>query len=597
MRTRRVVLVVVGLAVGMTCLAARSSAADQGATDKTAPAERLVHEALLADLDGKQDERARLLAAALAADPEYAPARWQSGYVRLDDAWVAVDEAPRHFDASPQLSRYRKMRDGMVDTADNQRALARWCHKNNLPDESRIHWVKVLQYEPQNAEAMDALGLKWHDGRLMTPEQISEERKAAGKRLQAMRHWAPLARKWRTAIERGNAKASTDAVQSLQDLSDPAALPALESVFANDAEGKKADRLNLLLVEAADRIQHPEATNLLLRRAVLSDSDKVRLAACEALKKRPLHDFVPQLIAAMPDRVKTRYHLTMLADGSVFHHHEVEVDGQRGKSTFVSDSLHPFHVERGARIAPRAAATELGRAAAIERSAASHNAAAERLRGRLIGVLERTTGFSEPDDPELWRKQYAEYYGWADYVDEHPERKTYSHNISLPPIIVAPSRLLGCSCFPAGTDVLTMTGPTPIETIKPGDRVLAQDLRTGELTYTTVQNPTMRPPVDLVEIHFAGSSITSTYGHPYWVVGKGWRVAGHLDPGDRLRGLNEDAVVKRVEEVPSREVYNLLVGELATYFVGPQQLLVHDDSRLRSVPVALPGLAIRDTRQ
>jgi hypothetical protein len=157
MRTARVGGAILTLGLGMFC-AARSPAADNAATP-----ERLVRQALQAELHGADADRRGLLAAALALDPDYAPARWQSGYVRIGDDWVSVDEAPRRFSADTQLAAYRQKRDAMVDTADNQRELARWCHRNRLPDEERIHWAKVLGYEPQNAEAMKALGLKWHE--------------------------------------------------------------------------------------------------------------------------------------------------------------------------------------------------------------------------------------------------------------------------------------------------------------------------------------------------------------------------------------------------------------------------------------------------
>ena len=50
------------------------------------------------------------------------------------------------------------------------------------------------------------------------------------------------------------------------------------------------------------------------------------------------------------------------------------------------------------------------------------------------------------------------------------------------------------SCFVAGTLVRTESGLTAIESIQPGDRVLAQDQDTGELAYKLVAARTLRPP-------------------------------------------------------------------------------------------------------
>ena len=50
------------------------------------------------------------------------------------------------------------------------------------------------------------------------------------------------------------------------------------------------------------------------------------------------------------------------------------------------------------------------------------------------------------------------------------------------------------SCFAAGTNVWTLAGPQAIEKIQVGNRVLAQDVETGELTYKPVLAVTTRAP-------------------------------------------------------------------------------------------------------
>ena len=86
-------------------------------------------------LAGPSDLRATQLAAALARDPNFAPARWQSGYVKHDGKWKTLDEIAASVATDKQLAAYHKKREGLIDTADNHRELARWCHKNKLMDE------------------------------------------------------------------------------------------------------------------------------------------------------------------------------------------------------------------------------------------------------------------------------------------------------------------------------------------------------------------------------------------------------------------------------------------------------------------------------
>ena len=53
-----------------------------------------------------------------------------------------------------------------------------------------------------------------------------------------------------------------------------------------------------------------------------------------------------------------------------------------------------------------------------------------------------------------------------------------------------------CCCLAAGTPVWTDQGLLAIEKISVGDRVLAQDIETGELGYKPVLRTTTRPLID-----------------------------------------------------------------------------------------------------
>ncbi len=291
----------------------------------------LVQAALRSELDGPTDARQALLDAALELDPDYAPARWQSGYVRWNNQWLPIDDVPGRSQDDPQRAAYRKQRDALVDTADNQRALAKWCRKNKLTDEARIHWAKVLEFDANDAEALSALGLQLYNGRLLTREQIEQAKHKAGEQLQATRHWQPQIAKWRAAIMQGNAKDRDAALEKLRELTDPESIPALESTLASPADSKKTNDLNLLLIETVGRMPVPEATQVLLRLAILPDSPNVRGRAADELKKRAMFAYVPQLIAAIPQRdAETHHEITVLSDGTVIQNHEIVVRDPTG---------------------------------------------------------------------------------------------------------------------------------------------------------------------------------------------------------------------------------------------------------------------------
>ncbi len=581
--------------------------------DASAPPAVLVKAALESELDGPSEIRRTLLDQALARDPNFAPARWQSGFVRWDGEWLSIDEVPKRAAADKQLAAYRKMRDAMVDTAENHRALAKWCHKNKLVDEERIHWAKVLEYEPGNTEALAALGLQLYDGRWLTRQQIDGEKQRAGEALRAMQYWRPQMVKWRAAIERGSAKQRDEARDKVHSLSNPEAIPALETIFAINAESKKSIELNLLLIDAVGKMPQPEATRALLRRAILPDSQEVRAAAADQLKKRPMHAYVPLLIAAMPNSMTTRFHVQVLPNGAVVHEHEILLQGGEADIAMSYESVvQPMDAFLATVIAPAALDREMRSAALIEKSVQAGQQPNERLRDRLKFVLQRTTGFDKADDPQLWQKQYEDYYGWRNPAKVKPEYRQYVSNYESyspvplptwygPPIPDTPfQRPVAYSglpvpsihnCFSAGTLVLTITGPLAIEKIRPGDRVLAQHAQTGELWYMSVQERTLRPATRMLKISMGSDTIRATRGHPFWVAGKGWQVAQHLKVGSSLHGLKGPAVVDNIEELPPQEAYNLVVSDFHTYFVGEQCLLVHDNTPLEEGPAIVPGLA------
>ncbi len=275
--------------------------------------------ALKAELAGASDERARLLAAARELDPDYAPAWWQSGHVRVGQEWVAADELSQRVGDDPSMATYREKRAALVDTADQHRALARWCHKNELLDQERVHWLKVLAFEPQNAEALKALGLELYQGRLMTRAQIDAAKQKAGEQLRAARKWQPKFVAWRKAIEGSDTKRREAALDALSKFDDPAALPALVGAFTAEGDSERSVEVNGRLIDTLARFPEQDATQALLGLAVLHDSPKVRQTAAAALKKRPITTYVPQLIAALPEtrEVESSYMVYRLPTGEI----------------------------------------------------------------------------------------------------------------------------------------------------------------------------------------------------------------------------------------------------------------------------------------
>src|SRR5262249_24466505 len=95
------------------------------------------------------------------------------------------------------------------------------------------------------------------------------------------------------------------------------------------------------------------------------------------------------------------------------------------------------------------------------------------LLSRAQFALRQTTGFARADDPNLWDKE------WIAHTESYSPPVSFERTMHECGVVM----VRYASCFPAGTPVLTQTGSVPIESIKPGDRLLAQDAATGELAY------------------------------------------------------------------------------------------------------------------
>jgi hypothetical protein len=131
--------------------------------------------------------------------------------------------------------------------------------------------------------------------------------------------------------------------------------------------------------------------------------------------------------------------------------------------------------------------------------------------------------------------------------------------------------LFGGGCFAAGTPILTPEGSRMIETIRPGDWVMAapDDDPHADPVPRQVEEifENYLPTLDL---HVNGRIIRTTAEHPFWVRGHGWVDAQQLEPGDLLRTHDGGWVeVRRIAgPMPPAPVYNMCVAEYHTYFAG-----------------------------
>ena len=321
-----------------------SLAADGGTSPPLAPpsgkeaADGLVQSALKAEAQADLARRRELLNAALEADPNNAAAHWQMGHVLYQGKWVSIDEGAAEAGRDKALADYREMRGRFGDSPEAQRVLARWCQKNELNDSARAHATRLHEMQPEDAEALKILGLSWYKGLLLTPEQIAQRKQHDEKAKDAMRHWQPLVAEIRRQIDSKDEKQNVAGWRALRAIRDPSAIEALELAFS-----KTRHDASLEVVKVIGQISTPAATDSLLRHALLSKWEDVRLAACEQLRGQSPAGYVPKLIEALTTPAETRFEVARDSDQVRFRE-IVERENATGKVQQVVETRVPLFI-------------------------------------------------------------------------------------------------------------------------------------------------------------------------------------------------------------------------------------------------------------
>jgi tetratricopeptide (TPR) repeat protein len=315
------VVLLIGASCILGCLTVESRAATPA--KKTAPPakpalakENLVELALRAEVRGDREAREKFLEQALQAAPDDAAAHWHAGDVWHEDAWKKPSEVAAQLVEDRRLIEYRNTRDGYPDTVAGQLDLAHWCARNGLHDQKRAHLTRLLEINPNHTEARRELGFRWVDGVWLSAEEIARSSRRAELAEHSLEVWSPKLLKLRDTLERRNLRQRELAVERLQEIKDPTAIPALEAVF-----GDYSEPASFTLVDALDGIDGMEASVALARQAVFSPSEAVRLEASKRLSRRQFVEFVPPILSVMYSPMQSRSELFVSPTGRLTYQH------------------------------------------------------------------------------------------------------------------------------------------------------------------------------------------------------------------------------------------------------------------------------------
>ncbi|MDB5347264.1 MAG: hypothetical protein JWP89_5641 [Schlesneria sp.] len=521
---------------------------------------------------------------------------WQAGFVKTADGWQSADSVSTAKSGMAILDEYRTKRSTAVKTVAGQMALADWCRSSKLPDQERAHLTQVLLLAPADfdgAQLYKRMGYRLVAGRWLTTADQRDLEASARRYQEHLREWATgverISRNWN-----GNAKQRKLAQTELQGIDNPTAIPALVIASGRD------ESLAVAICEQLAMLPSFEASQALATIAVRSDSSAVRQAAAGKLKGRRIDDFAPALLAEM--RSPFLANTSTGVGGKPMLMIREEADRYVAVDPVVVPLNAPAITIYYSWIRDRVVGVMPDRLTArrsndldrglddaregLQIQIDDENDRAEEYNQRAAAVLAQVTCQELSLDPTYW------WAWWSLYTGTQPIPKKCQlvrKGVYVPQEI----RVVRCSCLTAGTPICTRQGFVAIDQIQVGDEVLSKNINTGEIDYRPVLQTTERQPVSVTKFVVAGSTITASEGHHFWVSGTGWSKTRELAAGQPIHTATG---MSRIEsagpESQPASVYNLIVADFHTYFVGPGMILSHDVMQPSPTNVKVPGLDV-----
>jgi len=211
---------------------------------------------------------------------------------------------------------YQKLARSSPDTVEGNWKLAEWCREHKLLENRRRHLERILELEPNHAEARIALGFRqkdgqWmnrddmmasrglvlYEGRYVTPQQVELMQRQKETRV-TQADWAnhiEQLRRWLVGRHEDRAAAAHAEIQAIHD---PQAAEAIVAALRRESD----PALKRLWIEVASRLDHQAAVDALVDLSLFDPDEEVRHECLENLIKSRRRGLVTPYIRALKDK-------------------------------------------------------------------------------------------------------------------------------------------------------------------------------------------------------------------------------------------------------------------------------------------------------
>jgi hypothetical protein len=221
----------------------------------------------------------------------------------------------------PDVAEYEKVRPTYPDTVEGQWNLVIWCREHKLTAQKLLHLRRIIELDPDHAEARHLLGYNKIEGQWVTqdewmtkqgyvryknkwmlPQEVEIDEHKDKQRL-AEAEWFKKVNTWRSWL--GTDRNGT-ARKNLTGITDPRAIRVLLDKLGQDPKDKRGwdqnEEARLLYIEALGHIHTPEAASVLAVCSMDDDEREVRLSALDQLETLKSPEIVKYYVGKLRDK-------------------------------------------------------------------------------------------------------------------------------------------------------------------------------------------------------------------------------------------------------------------------------------------------------